>query len=435
MTSYLVLQERLRNAQQCLTRGKGAKPAPPPPAPSAQQSRWMGPGRRARARPFSVGPVSFRIPGMVPPIRQPKSADCWATVTTMMVAWKEDWRESRLDPIRPVISRYGQKYLDLYDNNRGLPLSDWPEFMVLVGLVAQPGMSRTPEGWAQLLRSYGPIFVWSEGGGPNDGWSHGRIIVGIEGDGTPDGTRMQIVDPATGTEYAETLTRFAQLYEAQDPLAWEAQVVHWPPGSRVSLGQSWRSTEAWRGAEPRRVPGRRSTFTFETPQMAWGAKVSAGFRDKVRILAGKLGVDPSDLMAVIAFETGESFSPAIRNKRSGATGLIQFMPSTAKGLGTTTDALAAMAAEDQLDYVERYFAQFGKTYSNLEDLYMAVLYPKAIGKPNADPIFIKGDAGTGRAYDLNKELDKDGDGKVSKAEAAAFVKSKREKGLKDGIRG
>jgi hypothetical protein len=58
-------------------------------------------------------------------------------------------------------------------------------------------------------------------------------------------------------------------------------------------------------------------------------------------------------MAAMAFETGETFSPSIKNKASGATGLIQFMRSTAKGSGTTTAALAEMTAVDQLDFVEK----------------------------------------------------------------------------------
>lgn len=41
-------------------------------------------------------------------------------------------------------------------------------------------------------------------------------------------------------------------------------------------------------------------------------------------------------MAAMAFESGETFSPSIKNAAgSGAVGLIQFMPSTAKALGTS----------------------------------------------------------------------------------------------------
>ena len=66
--------------------------------------------------------------------------------------------------------------------------------------------------------------------------------------------------------------------------------------------------------------------------LAWGAKVSAAFRNKVRAIASELGTDPNFLMAAMAFETGRSFSPSQRNQAgSGAVGLIQFMPRTAAG--------------------------------------------------------------------------------------------------------
>ena len=48
-------------------------------------------------------------------------------------------------------------------------------------------------------------------------------------------------------------------------------------------------------------------------------------------MAGRLGISEADLMAVMSFETGGTFNPNIRNAAgSGATGLIQFMPSTAR---------------------------------------------------------------------------------------------------------
>ena len=114
--------------------------------------------------------------------------------------------------------------------------------------------------------------------------------------------------------------------------------------------------------------------------IAWGAKVSAEFRRKVIDLCEWLGADPSHLMAAMAFETGETFSASVRNRASGATGLIQFMPSTARSLGTTTDKLAAMTAEDQLDYVRKYFAPYRNKMTTLSDVYMAILWPAAVAK-------------------------------------------------------
>ena len=105
-------------------------------------------------------------------------------------------------------------------------------------------------------------------------------------------------------------------------------------------------------------------------------KVSDAFKQKVIQIASDLKVNPNFLMAVMSFESGETFSPSIKNAAgSGAVGLIQFMPATAKQLGTTTAALAAMTAEDQLDFVAKYFRQFKKPLLTIEDVYMAVLLP------------------------------------------------------------
>lgn len=162
----------------------------------------------------------------------------------------------------------------------------------------------------------------------------------------------------------------------------------------------------------------------EGDQLAWGAKVSEEFRDRVRAISKSIGCDPNDLMACMAFESGGTFSPSIRNKASGATGLIQFMPATAASLGTTTDKLAALTAEKQLDYVERYFRWFPGVRT-LEDVYMAILWPRAIGRPNDYVLF----AAPSKEYKQNSGLDKDGDGKVTKFEAAAAVRAR----LKDGL--
>jgi hypothetical protein len=67
-------------------------------------------------------------------------------------------------------------------------------------------------------------------------------------------------------------------------------------------------------------------------KIAWGKKVSAEFKQKVLECCGRLGVNPDFLMSAMAFETGETFDPKAHNASTGATGLIQFLPSTAIGL-------------------------------------------------------------------------------------------------------
>ena len=167
------------------------------------------------------------------------------------------------------------------------------------------------------------------------------------------------------------------------------------------------------------------------PEIAWGRRVSAPFKNKVLQICSGLGCDPSHLMSAMAFETGERFTSSVTNKVSGATGLIQFMPATAKGLGTTTAALAAMLEIDQLDFVARYFKPHTGKMTSLSDVYMAILWPKAIGKPEAHVLFKK----PAKTYQQNAGLDVNKDGEITKGEAAAKVMAKLTKGLGVGLRG
>jgi peptidoglycan hydrolase-like protein with peptidoglycan-binding domain len=146
---------------------------------------------------------------------------------------------------------------------------------------------------------------------------------------------------------------------------------------------------------------------------------SQAFRDKVVQIAARLGTNPNFLMAVMSFETGGTFSPSIPNQAgSGAVGLIQFIPPTARGLGTTTEELAGMSAETQLDFVERHFAPFKGRLKTIEDTYMAVLLPKAVGKGNDFVLFQR----PSKAFTQNKGLDIDADGRITVFDASFKVR-------------
>jgi hypothetical protein len=134
------------------------------------------------------------------------------------------------------------------------------------------------------------------------------------------------------------------------------------------------------------------------------------------------------LMACMAWETGETFSPSVRNGAgSGAIGLIQFMPATARALGTTSEQLALQTAENQLLYVERYFLPYKGRLNTLSDVYMAILWPAAIGKPEKALLW---DAATRpTTYRQNAGLDINKDWRITKEEAASKVVKKLRKGL------
>lgn len=163
----------------------------------------------------------------------------------------------------------------------------------------------------------------------------------------------------------------------------------------------------------------------------WGVKFTDQELAKLRQVVKNLGLPVSrvpDFMGCMAWETGEQFRPDTKSPVSTATGLIQFMKKTALGLGTTVEALAKMTVVEQLGYVEKYFLPYRKRLENLGDVYMAILIPVGIGKPDSYVIWNKGD----EPYIPNKGLDINDDGQITRLECLHKVRNKMVKGFLPG---
>lgn len=178
------------------------------------------------------------------------------------------------------------------------------------------------------------------------------------------------------------------------------------------------------------------------------------FLKKLQSIATDLQVQPDWIMAVMNSETGGTFNPQIVNKQKAAipgydgngtlvkpagtpdstndferskyraTGLIQFMPKTAKYLGTSTQDLYKMTNVQQLDYVYKYFLPAKGKMKNFEDVYQFTFYPYSVGKPE-DYIF-----GSEKGLDYAKKLvqqnplDLNHDGHLTVAEFRQFIYKK-----------
>lgn len=169
--------------------------------------------------------------------------------------------------------------------------------------------------------------------------------------------------------------------------------------------------------------------------LAWGVKVSQAFRDRVRAIAADLGL-PQDgaswLMACMAWESGRTFRSSVCNAAgSGAIGLIQFMPATAGSLGTSTEELKNMTPEQQLEYVAKYFEPYRGKLHLLSDVYMVILWPKAVGQPDATVLWDKNSRPT--TFKQNAGLDGDHNGSITKAEAASRVHDCYVQGLQPSL--
>ena len=116
-----------------------------------------------------------------------------------------------------------------------------------------------------------------------------------------------------------------------------------------------------------------------------------GFENKVLAISRSLKILPDWLMAVMWLES--RLNPQAVNFQAGdphraedradlrAVGLIQFLPATARALGTSGAELYRMDALAQLDFVKKYFAQFPPPAAFI-DLYALCFYPSAVGKPD-----------------------------------------------------
>lgn len=135
------------------------------------------------------------------------------------------------------------------------------------------------------------------------------------------------------------------------------------------------------------------------------------FTRGIQAMAQNLGVPTSWIMAVIYSES--KFNSRVFNyKGSGAVGLIQFMPETARELGISSLELSQMSPSQQLPYVQAYFEKVRERYGpykGLADFYLAVLYPKARQQDPCYALYAK----PSKAYRQNSGLDENRDGIVT----------------------
>lgn len=130
-------------------------------------------------------------------VYQSDRMSCWAAAAVMMLGWRD--QVCYADDLE-VRARYGDMGGDGTDPSEDLQLA------LGQGMAVDPAACRIPEGWADLLRR-GPLMTTIPG--------HYVILSAIDGDGTPDGTQVYILDPTRG-EHWMPYTEFELLYEA-DP--------------------------------------------------------------------------------------------------------------------------------------------------------------------------------------------------------------------------
>lgn len=146
------------------------------------------------------------------------------------------------------------------------------------------------------------------------------------------------------------------------------------------------------------------------------------FLNKVKEIAKRLNCNYRDLLGVMNSESG--INAKAKNPNGSATGLIQFIESTARSLGTSTAELANMSPVEQLDYVEKYL-QRAKSSAGLSSndklsggqLYALIFLPARAGR---DVLTSSGE----NYYNANRGLDTNKDGQITRAELDQRIRNK-----------
>lgn len=146
------------------------------------------------------------------------------------------------------------------------------------------------------------------------------------------------------------------------------------------------------------------------------------FKKKLIQVSADLGISPDWLLLVMWMES--RMKPTAVNRLSNATGLIQFMPATAKWLGSSVTEIKSMSAVEQLDLVRRYYWSYKTVLNGFVDLYVATFYPKALlQKWDDSRLFPKA------VYSQNMAIDTNGDKMISLGEFKALMLSRVPKGI------
>jgi N-acetyl-anhydromuramyl-L-alanine amidase AmpD len=118
-------------------------------------------------------------------VPQPTGMSCWAAAAAMVVGWRD---RVSINPVE--IARGVGHWINYEALNTGLFAKDTDELALAWKLSPLPPQSYSVDGFRQVLESHGPLWV-----GVAVPSGHAVCVYGMYGDGTPQGTRVRILDP------------------------------------------------------------------------------------------------------------------------------------------------------------------------------------------------------------------------------------------------
>ncbi|MEI7713854.1 MAG: papain-like cysteine protease family protein [Rhodospirillales bacterium] len=168
---------------------------------------------------------AYIVPGQRRVYAQPTGNTCWSAAFAMVKSWNSG---ARFHNPREAVVPMGTPWLGYYDTDTPIPPAQGDAFVAATGLVREPRFNPSVAGWHRLLVSYGLLWVSSV----VPAGLHDRVLAGINGDGTPGGTVVYIMDPDGGRQYEQNYGEFSAQFEQQAgvaPFYSDYQILHYAP--------------------------------------------------------------------------------------------------------------------------------------------------------------------------------------------------------------
>lgn len=163
------------------------------------------------ATPVNIHYDVFLVP-------QPDDCTCWAASSAMILSYWHDVETSSSNPsytvqeIKDMVTNAGPQY----DISCGLKPEDTKPVGEILGLAFDFPMCYGVDGFATTLTNRGPIvFVRASIGGKG---AHAIAVIGMNGDGTPDGTMMEILNPSPVGSGAQQTVSFTEMMSMMEQL-------------------------------------------------------------------------------------------------------------------------------------------------------------------------------------------------------------------------
>jgi hypothetical protein len=165
--------------------------------------------RGPQARFAAPQPPGFAVFHNVPVVAQTKNMSCWAAAAAMMLSWRTQIATTERSAARTA----GPNFEAIFLADTGLRGPEIGDLARALSLRVEAPQNFTAVGYSRLLQAHGPLWVGTAIFYGDRTYRHVRVVRGISGDGTEDGSRLAVIDPAGGRTYEVTVSRFAREME------------------------------------------------------------------------------------------------------------------------------------------------------------------------------------------------------------------------------